>query len=138
MCGCYRVLGGIRSIGGVEPISMDYTQDTVNRAYQLAQQFGSEGELSLIELAERVVREGMPHDLADQAANDVIHDLIATKQRAGRNLMMYGLIVLAIGVALMLASYFVIKVMVVIPVGFIFFGIVVSLAGYSRSKSRNL
>lgn len=94
--------------------------------------------LSRIELAERIALENIPKDLAERATDDVILDVIKAKQRSGRNLMNYGLLVLGVGIALMVASYLLIKLMVLIPVGFIFFGIVVSLAGYSRSKSKTL
>jgi hypothetical protein len=116
----------------------DHPQDLINRAYQLAHRFGSKGELSRIELTERIAREGIPADLAQRAADDVILDAIAAKQKKGSDLMNYGLLVLALGIALTITSYLVIKIMIVIPIGFIFFGIVVSLAGYSRSKSKTL
>lgn len=117
---------------------MDHPQDLINRAYQLASRYGAEGKLSRMELLERVIRDGIPDDLAQRAADDVIIDAVAARQKAGRNLMNYGLLILAIGIALMIASYLVIKIMIVIPVGFIFSGSAMALAGFSRSKRKTL
>lgn len=117
---------------------MDYPQDLINRAYLLAHRLGSPGERSRVELVERISREDIPLDLAERAADDVLQDVIAGKQKAGRTLMSYGLMIFALGLVLMIASYLLVKILIFIPIGFIFVGIAVSWAGYSRSKRRTL
>jgi hypothetical protein len=114
---------------------MEHPQDLINRAYQLAWKSGSQGKLSKIELSEVLVREGMPNDLADQAASDTILEVIKTRKKEGRQRMTYGLAVFGLGAALMVASFLVLKVRIVIPVGIMFFGGALAAFGFLRSQN---
>jgi len=58
----------------------NYNSDLINRAYLIAQKAGSAGRLSRIELAERLTRDGIPPDLADQAAMDTLQDVVETQE----------------------------------------------------------
>lgn len=117
---------------------MEHPQDLINRAYQLAWKSGSQGKLSKIELAEVLVREGMPNDLADQAANDTILEVIKNRKKEGRQRMMYGLYVFGLGAAFTLASLLILKTGIVIAVGAMFVGGVFALFGFLRSQNDSL
>ncbi len=114
---------------------MDHPQDLVNRAYQLAWRSGATGKLSKLELAEILVREGMPADLSEQAAADTILEVIKRKKKEGRQRMHYGLAVFGLGAALMIGSFVVLKVAIVIPVGIMFFGGALAAFGFLRSQN---
>ncbi len=117
---------------------MEHRQDLINRAYQLAWQFGSKGQLSKIELAERLCREGMPMDLAEQAASDTLLEVIKARKKEGRERMTYGLAVLGLGAAFMVASLLYLKVAIVIPVGVMFLGAALATFGFLRSQNDSL
>lgn len=117
---------------------MEHPQDLINRAYQLAWKSGSKGQLSKIELAEVLVREGMPNELADQAANDTILEVITNRKKEGRQRMTYGLAVFGLGAVLMIASFLILKVAIVIPVGIMFFGGALAAFGFYRSQNDSL
>lgn len=115
-----------------------YASDLVNQAYALAHRCGSSGRLSRIEIAELLIREGIPDDLAYQAADDTILEVIKTRKREGRQRMTYGLFILALGAVLMVASMLVFRSMIVVPVGIMVFGAGLAFAGLSRSQKNTL
>ncbi len=117
---------------------MEHPQDLINRAYQLAWQFGSKGQLSKIELAERVCREGMPTDLAEQAASDTLLEVIKNRKKEGRQRMTYGLFVFALGAVFTLISLLILKTGIVIAAGAMFIGGVLTLFGFLRSQNDQL
>ena len=117
---------------------MDHPQDLINRAYQLAWRSGSKGQLSKIELAEVLVREGMPNDLADQAASDTLLEVVKNNKMEGRQQMKYGLAVFGLGAVFVIASFLVLKVRIVIPVGVMFFGGALAAFGFYRSQNDSL
>lgn len=77
-------------------------------------------------------------DLAEQAAGDTILEVIRVKKKEGRDRMLYGLTVFGLGTALTLASIFIMKVAIVIPVGLMFFGGTLAAFGYFRSQNDSL
>lgn len=117
---------------------MEHSQDLINRAYQIAWQVGSKGQLSKIELTERLVREGMPADLSNQAANDTILEVIKNRKKEGRQRMTYGLFIFGLGAAFTVASLLILKTGIVIAVGAMFVGGVFALFGFLRSQNDSL
>ena len=116
----------------------NYNSDLVNRAYLIAQKAGLGGRLSRIELAERLTRDGIPADLADQAAMDILQDVVERRKKEGKRQLLSGLFIFAFGVIAMTISAMVLDYSVVIPSGIISFGVVLMIVGLSRSRRNDL
>jgi hypothetical protein len=116
----------------------NYNSDLVNKAYLIAHKAGSGGRLSRIELAERLTREGIPADLADQAAMDILQEVVKRRRREGKRQLLSGLFIFTFGVIAMAISAVVLDYSVVIPFGIIGFGVVLMIIDFSGSRQNDL
>ena len=78
------------------------------------------------------------NDLADQAANDTLLEVIKNRKKEGRQRMMYGLFVFGLGATFTLISLLILKTGIVIAVGAMFGGGVLALFGFLRSQNDSL
>ena len=110
---------------------MDYPQDLVNRAYQLARPHGAGSVLSRIELIELITRAGIPEDLARRAADDTLLDRKAEALKKATHLLRYGLVLLFIGTCVLAAGFVFRLPFIIIPAVF-FLGMIFTAAGLWR------
>jgi hypothetical protein len=115
---------------------MEYPQDLINKAYKLARPHGIGSTLSRIEVIERLTHAGIPADLAEQAANDVLLDRKAEDHRNATRLLTWGVIITCLG-GCVLATGFVFDLpFIIIPAAF-FVGLILVAAGlWRRHQSR--
>lgn len=101
------------------------------KAYHEAMKLKSSG-LDQETIYARLEKQGIPEDLARQAAADIMVQRIVEVQSAAKVSYNIAIIRIAIGVGLAIISYIIVPDVIVMPIGFILTGIILAINAKSK------